>query len=604
MRQPAKQAIKGGETLKPSKDFARILNRIETAENFRKANFEDRWRANYQIYLSKPPKKVEGRSNIFVPYTFMQVRVIAPRLTESLFANRPYVAVLPREDTDAIHAEKVQTLLDWQFSERLNVRKTLGEGAVENLCIFGTCIVYTGWLVKERKIKRRQEVMEPLLGVDGYPLMDSDGLPIESSHTIIIEKTETVYDDPLVQNIDLFDFFCDPQATTTNDARYLGHKEYQTKEQLQQLVEQGKYKINWKNLTPVTDIDTGAKVRKEDSNISPGEEDFNAKDKNGLYLVHHYWEDNRHMVIINRQEMACDEDNPFWHGEKPYDKCCYVSLPGEFYGLGIPDITVDLQDELNTTRNQRIDYNTMAMRRMWKMRRGCGLTQEDLRWRQNGIIPVNEMDDIQEINIQDLPASAFANEDRIKMDMRDATGCHDIIMGLADTDETATTTMTKDNNASIRFKTIVSAIERDLLVPIAEKTIALDQQFLTENRAVRLLNEDASEIFTISPFEIDGQYDLIYCGSAVEPMANKELTKERILQAYQLAMSDPAYQQDQRARMALLREVFKALEVKNVDDVMPQTQEMVFPGGQETRAGLPPTVEMPAPGMEGGAMIG
>ncbi|MEG1997914.1 MAG: hypothetical protein RR051_05685, partial [Clostridiales bacterium] len=141
----------------------------------------------------------------------------------------------------------------------------------------------------------------------------------------------------------------------------------------------------------------------------------------------------------------------------------------------------------------------------------CGLTHEDLIWRQNGVVQVNEMDDVQEINIQDLPASAFANEDRIKNDMRDATGCHDIIMGLAQADETATTTMTKDNNASILFKTIVSAFERDILVPVAENCISLNQQFLTEERAVRLLNQDAAELFRVSPYEIDGQYDLIYC---------------------------------------------------------------------------------------------
>lgn len=581
--------------MKAAKDLNVILNRIEAAESYRKANFEDRWREDYRLYRSKA-QKVEGRSNIFVPYTFMQVRVIAPRLTESLFANRPYVAVLPREDSDTAQAEKVQTLLDWQLSERINVRKVLGEGAIENLCIFGTCVAYSGWLVKKRKIKQQQDVMQMVL-MNGTPVLDEAGQPIAVPTRQVVEKEVTLYDDPVVQNIDLFDFYCDPQATTTEDARYLGHKEYQTKGQLQELAAQGRYKINWKTLAPVQDIDNGRNDRKQEDGAAAGEESFDSKDKNGLYLVHHYWEDTRHVVILNREQMVCDEENPFWHGQKPYDKCCYVSLPGEFYGIGIPDITKDLQEELNTTRNQRIDYNTMAMRRMWKMRKSCGLTPDDLKWRQNGIIQLAEMDDVQEINVQDLPASAFANEDRIKNDMRDATGCHDIIMGLAQTDETATTTMTKDNNASIRFKTIVSALERDLLVPIAEKCVSLDQQFLTEERAVRLLNEDAHELFEVSPYEIDGQYDLIYCGSAIEPMANKELNKERTLQAYQLALADPAYQQDNAARLELFRQVLLALEVKNIEAVTPhlaQQQPQMVPSSEIALQ----------EGMEGGGAIG
>lgn len=116
--------------------------------------------------------------------------------------------------------------------------------------------------------------------------------------------------------------------------------------------------------------------------------------------------------------------------ETLYERC-YTSLPNEFYGIGIPRSVEYLQLELNTTRNQRIDYNSMALRRMWKLRKGCGLTPKDMIWRQNGILAVDNMDDIQEIQVADIPATAFANGSVIKQDMRDATGCHDIIMGLS-----------------------------------------------------------------------------------------------------------------------------------------------------------------------------
>lgn len=53
-------------------------------------------------------------------------------------------------------------------------------------------------------------------------------------------------------------------------------------------------------------------------------------------------------------------------------------------------------------------------------------------------------------------------------------------------DETATTTMTKDNNASVRFKDVVSSISSNLIVKIGEMCISLDQQFLTEERRIRL----------------------------------------------------------------------------------------------------------------------
>ena len=56
-----------------------------------------------------------------LPHTFMQCEVIKARLCESLFSQRPYLAALPRESNDAARAQKMQTLLDWQLNERMDL---------------------------------------------------------------------------------------------------------------------------------------------------------------------------------------------------------------------------------------------------------------------------------------------------------------------------------------------------------------------------------------------------------------------------------------------------------------------------------------------------
>ena len=227
----------------------------------------------------------------------------------------------------------------------------------------------------------------------------------------------------------------------------------------------------------------------------------------------------------------------------------------------------------------------MALRRMWKLRRGCGLTARDLVWRQNGVLQVDNMDDIMEINIQGLPSDAFANEAAIKQDMQDTTGCHDILMGLSYANETATTTMTRDNNASLRFKSVITGVVNDLLVPIARKCASMDQQFLSETKMVRILGEDSQyskrgDIRGVGPYEICGEFDLIFCGSSVEPAASKQLNKEKALQAYSLALADPAYQADEQARMRLFRRVLEALEIKDAVSLLPQSAQPGLMNGQ------------------------
>ncbi|MDO4582299.1 MAG: hypothetical protein Q4B96_06945 [Bacillota bacterium] len=527
-----------------NQELEQILQRISDAEQYRDANYAELWEDCYRRYRSRVRERREG-SNIFVPQTFMQCEVIKARISESLFASRPYIAVLPREGKDTEQAQKLQTLLDWQLNERMDLTRIIGEQVADSVIIYGTGIVYTTWQVKKRRIKSWSRL---------------GNTPLKR----VQESEQVLWDDPVVSPIPLADFFVDREADSIERARYCGHKEYRTRAQLQALCDSGAYNIDWRMLQP---YDGG---RGDAFAAAGGAADFADGDENALYLVHHYWQDDRHVVIVNRELCACDEENPFWHGQKPYDKCCYVQLPEQFYGMGVPEILAGLQDELNTGRNQRIDYNSLALRRMWKLRKGCGLTARDLVWRQNGVLSVENMDDVQEINIQDIPAAAFVNEGNIKQDMQDVTGCQDIIMGLSYQRETATTTMTRDNNASLRFKVIVTAMVKDMLVPVARKCVSLDQQFMSEKRAMRLLNAPAAELFEISPDEVAGSFDLMYCGTAIDALANKELNKERALQAYSLALRDSAYQQDQPARLRLFRRVLEALEIKDADALLPE----------------------------------
>ena len=524
------------------KDVARYLTRIADAEQWRDGRFGALWADCLRRYRSQPAGPREG-SNLFVPHTFMQAEVIKARLEESLFSSRPYISTLPREGTDAERAAKVQLLLDWQLNDRMNLPRLVGEEIAGSMMIYGTGVAYTGWQVRTRRVKRGRYGSGPGGG---------------QGERQVYEEEVVLYDDPVVANIPLTSFFVDPTAESIPGARFCGHSEYVTRAMLEEGQEQGKYAIDWDRLPALDEKREG--------------DDFETGEAKEFYLLQHYWEDERRLVFLNRAQCICEEDNPFWHGMKPYDKCCYATAPGEFYGMGVPELLAGLQDELNTARNQRIDYNSLALRRMWKLRKGCGLTARDLLWRQNGVLQVENMDDVQEINIQSLPGDAFANESGIKQDMQDATGCHDIIMGLSYANETATTTMTRDNNASLRFKTVIRSLIQDLLLPIARKCVIMDQQFLDRGRAVRLLGAGAGELLDLSPQELLGDFDVIYCGTAIESMANKELNKEKLLQAYSLALADPAYQNDDLARMKLFRKVLAAMEISEGDELLPRVR--------------------------------
>lgn len=615
-KNPIKKII-GQKEKKGEKDHALILRRIEDAENYRNGNFREDWRDWYRRYRSRPAGPREG-SNIFVPETFMIVDVIANRTAESLFNTRPYVSVLPRDEEHSENARKVQELLDWQLADIINADRIFSEDIIPTWAVYGTVIVYDAWKTVKRKVKRPYTKQIEVMDEDGNAVIDVEtNAPImETVYTddegkrLVREEEDVVYDDPVIQHIDLFDFFVDPQASNLEDARYCGHTEYRTKADIRNLEQTAGWKVDWEQVKPVQNKEDGSRSRRDDNGQGDGM-DGSAEmgTKHGLFKVRHYWELERHLVFVD-EYCALDEGNPYWHGGLPYKRACYVSLPGEFYGVGLPEMLAALQDELNTVRNQRVDYNSMSLRRMWKLRKGCGLTAKDLVWRQNGVLQVENLDDVQEINVQDIPASAFANEEAIKQDMKDVTGCHDILMGLGPADETATTTMTKDNNASIRFKMGCTKLAEDILVPVARDIISMDQQFMTEEKRVVLnqeapLDDGGSDIVT--PLDVEGDFDLVYVGSSIDPLANKELTKEKLIQAIQLALQIPAYANAPDKLLNMMLRLLQSMDIKAPDELipelMPPMQQMQpgmegMMGGQAMPAGmeaLPPEVLNHAP---------
>lgn len=597
------------------KQLATLITRIEAAENWRDRNYRDKWTSYYKMWRNhvdqlkdKHGKPITDRSNISIPYAFVMLETVLPRLVVTLFAGRPYVTVkgMPfslneyRQAAEMgtrpweANAAKMEKLLDYQQNVTFDMQDEFYTG-LKILGLYGTTVAYTGWRLSERNIVRKE--LRPVTDGEDNPVLDVDGVtPVKDWQPVQISKKE--YDDPEVKFLDLGLFYVDSNAEDIDDARYAGHVEYMSKQQLQTLADQGLLQITWDDV-PKTGVRNEARNYRMSSIGIPIVEDANENNSEDmdLYEVHHYWEDDRYAVIINRGYVARDSDNPFWHKRKPYDKDVYTKVPNEFYGIGVMEMVNDLQLELNTERNQRIDYRSYSMRRMFTYNRDADINPADLVWRQGGTIPRGgEKDDITVLDAPDNGvAASFRQEDQTKQDMRDATGAHDVVMGTGSSGKTATETMTTDNNASIRFKLIISSVENRLLVAISRKMIQLNQQFIDDIRLLPLFNDTEQEWPEIAPEDIQGEFHLIAAGSSVEPLANKEAFKQRMVELYGLVAQDPFMQEFPIKRRNLLKKVFEAFDIQDTDDLLPSDEELsgmmeqqLF---QQIMAKLPPEVQ-------------
>lgn len=572
-------------------EVSKYMDKIEASESWRDASYRDLWIRCYKRWrnhvdpIDKDGNPIKGRSNISIPWTFIQVETVLPRLVESIFAARPYVTVKGREQYDEANAKSMETLLDWQMCERMDMQDLFRTG-LKQLCIYGTTVGYVGWKFQEETVVKKMETQMYLKDSDEEVILDQELNPIPLTDNMTGEPImswkeqeidEVTYDDPEVKFIDLGLFYVDPNATDIEDARYCGHVAFMTKKELEQMAENDPdIELEWKDI-PGESVKNDARQRRMSSvGISADDDENQHNDKNKLYEVHFHWEDDKQVIIINRGYVAKDDDNPFWHKKKPYVKDVYTDVPFEFYGMGIVEMLEDLQDELNVERNMRIDYRAMTMRRMWKIRRGANINPSQLTWRQNGLVYVDEMDDLESLEAPDSALSgSFNQEGTIKDDMQHTSGAFDVIMGASGGNETATTTVTKDNNASMRFKLIISSIEKRLLTGISRFMIQLNQQFIDTDRVLRVTGEAGDEWTMISPEHIQGEFDLIAAGSSVEPMANREAFKQRMVELYSVVASDPFMMQFPDKRRNLLKRVYEAFDIQNVDDLLPTDDELI-----------------------------
>lgn len=595
---------------KEDKDLQKYMSRIEAAERFRDSSYKDKWKRYYKRWrnyvdqlVDRHGKPVEGRSNISVPYAFVQIETVLPRLVETMFAARPYVSVKGRRRDYTNNAKAMETLLDYQHNEVFDIQDRFHIG-LKIMAIYGTTIGYVGWKYTEHEVIRKQ--LAPV-EIDGDALFDIDPTTGEQVPIMDYQATkmsEVEYDDPELKFIDLGLFYVDPNAEDIEDARYCGHVAYLSKTALEAMEERELIKLDWDKIPKESKQNVARNDRMSAVGLPTNSENVQSTNSD-LFEVHYYWEDDKLVIIINRSYIARNDENPFWHKKKPYVKDTYTKVPNEFYGIGVIEMIEDQIDELNTERNMRIDYRSINLRRMWSVKRGANIKPSQLVWRQGGTVEVDDHEDIKSIEAPSITGDTFNQESIVKQDMRDATGAHDVVMGTSTTGETATSTMSKDNNASMRFKLIISSAEKRLLVGVSRLMIQLNQQYIEDVRTFPIYDGKQDDWIDVSPDEIQGEFHLVAAGSSVEPMANKEAHKQRMLEAYNVAANSPLLQPYPIKIRNLLQKVLEAMDITDTEEILPSDDELNGMQTQQTIdqfiSSLPPELQQAIALTTGGA---
>lgn len=528
-----------------------VIMDFETADKAR-ATREDKWLTWYKMYRSYVDNKITDRANLFIPYVYSIVETVTPRLIASIFASKPYIGILPVKAEMVENAKAMENLIDYQLNQKVGIISVTTSWIKEAL-IFGTSILKTGWEYEEDEV------------ITEEPLVQIMGIPIGTRQ---VKRIEAVKDDPLVQHIDLWDFYVDPAGIDIDSADYCIHKVYRDISYLKEMEKLGVYR----NIEEVTKaVSEQAYATGMNTRLSAIGMQSIDKPTDKIELLE-YWTDDRVVVVANRAVVIRNDENPYYHRKKPFVRLVDNLVPHEFYGIGEIEPIEYLQYELNSIRNQRMDNINLIINRMWKVLRGADIDPKQLRSRAGGIIEVDDMEDIQALEMENVSASSYQEDEIIRRDMDNATGVNNYARGEnTDRRETATTASILSQNANERFKLKVTLMEDMGMRRLGNFLVQLNQQFVDTEKAIRILGPDGMKYMEISPEQIRGQFDVMALGSSVEPTVNKRQKLDGYINLYNLLKDSPYINHPE-----LIRDILETADIKDVDRILMGADEVMM----------------------------
>lgn len=160
---------------------------------------------------------------------------------------------------------------------------------------------------------------------------------------------------------------------------------------------------------------------------------------------------------------------PFKHKELPIAVRYYYRVPGQFWGMGIPQVIHMLAEERTSIRNLNMDRQNLQINKMFLHNNMFDLDEEDLVSRPHGLISVDTnggkiQDAIVPIEYGDVPASYFKTDEIMIQDIGRAIG-----IDLEKEDqpsETATAAALQQEHYLKRINMIAVEDEMDTMVRI------------------------------------------------------------------------------------------------------------------------------------------
>jgi hypothetical protein len=595
------------------------FNRAKEAAFQAKKPYETKWRRYYRLWMMYVGRRKPGdwRSRVFMPEAFQTVETIFPRLIASL----PEFEAIPRGPEDEDNAEVLTREL--KYAEEQSDLHLEAVDMNRDRLMYGTGIFKTIFTEVPGFGHVMEPVFETITDIVQKPVIDPETrMPLRGPDGEIVTEPQEVsaqvpagyrkkrievthYAGPKAVAVDPFHLFPAPESQSVDEARYIIHRTYVEKSEVDELIAKGVY--HWpEDLDDLRDENIFAPhedpdvLRRNSVDLGPGI-DPTRKD---VELLECHTRDGRVITMLNQKVIIRCQKLPYDHGQKPFTLFYDYKPPHEFWGRGEIEIIEGLQDLINTIVNQRIDNVRLGMDQGYAVNTSQLKDPRQLKKRPGQIIEVlgdgMQPDDVvKPLPTTEVTSSSFAEAEQAKSWSERTTGNNAYQQGM-DTpsmNDTATGVAMITERGDSRFGVKNKIDEIGPWRRLARQYGALIQQYTTEERHVRLLGPDGAVAWSkLDPLALMGAFD--FSIKSTTAIQSETVKREQAISLFRelvpiLASPNPI---PPRA-VELIKDVLESFGHKNVEKYLQQgavpglqpgmLEQALAGGGQPTQQQLP-----------------
>jgi len=450
-------------------------------------------------------------SKVFNPAAWSFIETIVTRM----LSKDPIVAYKPREGGDKVQSSILTDMFSYWY-DKADIYPRMVEW-VKSALIYGTGIIKLDWFTSEPRM-----VKSYVYDINGEAMVDEEGKYITDEYPVID------YDDPRVQNVNIYDFFVDPKATSIDDAKWVIHQYWveiaELENQNKQAEQYGKTIYSKAGLRKLKASKTSDSQYEQERRKAAGYNDNKGDNTVDRVKIWEMWENNRCVMIADESIVLRDEENYYWHGKKPFIRIVDSINIKDFYGKGEIEPIEKVVHAINTVQNQRITNVNRILSPMWKARNT--VDDEELQFIDNGIIHVNDLNDAEIIPMPNVTGTAVNEQNVLMETAQRALGVTDYVQGIQTAAQTAKEVEVKTTQANARFAHKVKLFETMGLKKMGEIVYQLYQQFVTTSKVIRVVGPNGERFVRVTAAELAGEYDVVpESESTLEADMSQEFTK-------------------------------------------------------------------------------